>query len=351
MNLIIILSFICFSVFVLAENECDKLYERYKESNPNEADDDIRGCYSNDEGQINYLFIRFNDFSKELSSTIDSLEHLSIREQQFTQEYIDNIAKQTNLTELEIQKCNFDENLNFNPLKSLTKLEQFQLWDENENKIKEFPEFLFSLTSLKTIMINQQNIVTIPDSFEHLVNLEKLDLHDNKLDCEVPQSLNNLPNLKNINFSDNKNIKGKTLTNDNIKDCKYGNNVNELCKAEEMKCFDNYGDLIINCKNKISTDGTCGMNKGKCPDGECCSRFGWCGTSEKHCLVSNGCQSKFGNCILLTPSPDLPISTNGRCGEKYGKCPSGQCCSRYGWCGKSSDYCDIGCQSIYGDCN
>lgn len=32
-------------------------------------------------------------------------------------------------------------------------------------------------------------------------------------------------------------------------------------------------------------------------------------------------------------------------------CPSSKCCSKYGYCGKSSDYCGKGCQSAFGQCN
>ena len=34
----------------------------------------------------------------------------------------------------------------------------------------------------------------------------------------------------------------------------------------------------------------------KCPSGECCSKHGWCGKSDIHCNVSEGCQSEFGKC-------------------------------------------------------
>ena len=41
-----------------------------------------------------------------------------------------------------------------------------------------------------------------------------------------------------------------------------------------------------------------------------------------------------------------------RCGSKYGtRCPSGECCSKHNWCGKSSDHCGSGCQSEFGACN
>ena len=41
----------------------------------------------------------------------------------------------------------------------------------------------------------------------------------------------------------------------------------------------------------------------------------------------------------------------GRCGGEYGSCPSGQCCSKYGWCGESQGYCGKGCQSAFGKCH
>jgi len=46
------------------------------------------------------------------------------------------------------------------------------------------------------------------------------------------------------------------------------------------------------------------------------------------------------------------FSSDGRCGVINGKkCPVGQCCSKYGWCGKGLDFCNIGCQEKYGLCH
>ncbi|KAE8672892.1 Endochitinase 1 [Hibiscus syriacus] len=61
----------------------------------------------------------------------------------------------------------------------------------------------------------------------------------------------------------------------------------------------------------------CGHQAGGalCPPGICCSFWGWCGTTDLHCLVENGCQS---NCVdgpdtppppapeTPPPSPDIP---------------------------------------------
>jgi len=116
----------------------------------------------------------------------------------------------------------------------------------------------------------------------------------------------------------------------------------------------------LHIEEKISTNDKCGEKDGKCPAGECCSKYGYCGTTEKHCAT--GCQSEFGVCgLVVVPitttttnnitNTSLQISTNGKCGSSYGICPSGQCCSKYGWCGKTDEYCNSGCQSEFGQCN
>ncbi|KAI1655346.1 carbohydrate-binding module family 18 protein [Daldinia decipiens] len=52
------------------------------------------------------------------------------------------------------------------------------------------------------------------------------------------------------------------------------------------------------------------------------------------------------------PTTSLPVSTNNRCGTGFGTaCPSGQCCSQYGYCGTGSTYCGTGCQKGFGTCS
>ncbi|XP_021887857.1 endochitinase CH25-like [Carica papaya] len=50
-------------------------------------------------------------------------------------------------------------------------------------------------------------------------------------------------------------------------------------------------------------------------------------------------------CLLL--SPLLGSSSAEQCGQQAGGalCPGGLCCSQYGWCGSTEDYCGDGCQS------
>eukprot|EP00833_Pecoramyces_ruminatium_P005624 jgi/Orpsp1_1/1179656/evm.model.c7180000070220.1 len=71
---------------------------------------------------------------------------------------------------------------------------------------------------------------------------------------------------------------------------------------------------------------------------KCCSPYGMCGETKEHC--GEGCQN--GDCLSL-----VATRTNDKC-STYKKskkcdedcpCPEGQCCSKYGYCGKGSSYC------------
>jgi len=106
-------------------------------------------------------------------------------------------------------------------------------------------------------------------------------------------------------------------------------------------------------------EGRCGEGIGKCKEGYCCSKWGWCGNTEKHCSVEEGCQSEFGICNKPTKDngkeekpKDKKYSTDGRCGGEFGVCREGYCCSKWGWCGNTDKFCKVeeGCQSEFGHC-
>ena len=110
------------------------------------------------------------------------------------------------------------------------------------------------------------------------------------------------------------------------------------------------------------SDGRCGKAFGNAgcnansAVGGCCSEAGWCGNTDAHCSVTNGCQS---GCKKTTdPSdPTKPVGTaprsDGRCGKDFSgatcdaKGPYGGCCSEAGWCGSTSQHCltSNGCQN------
>eukprot|EP00833_Pecoramyces_ruminatium_P001884 jgi/Orpsp1_1/1175916/evm.model.c7180000055710.1 len=262
--------------------------------------------------------------------------------------------------EIEIFHFNFKSGLNFDSLKNLKKLKVLDISWFNDNVLRSVPEFVYSLITLKQLIIRENKITSISDSLGNLKNLELLDLSNNRLtkfpaklselknlkilnlgynniNDELPGYLNSFSNLEEIDLNGNENIKGKTLTNPSLNRCYYSKEYS-LCIAKDNDCF-------------ISTNHMCGKGYGRCPAGECCSKYGWCGRSEKHCLVEAGCQFIYGECKTSSPIDDR-ISSNGKCGGENGKCPSGQCCSKGGECGTSEDHCsvDAGCQIGFGKC-
>ncbi|ORX75620.1 hypothetical protein BCR32DRAFT_210153, partial [Anaeromyces robustus] len=112
-------------------------------------------------------------------------------------------------------------------------------------------------------------------------------------------------------------------------------------------CQSEFGECTNNIIKTSTVKGMCGKEYGKCPSGQCCSKYGHCGTTSEYCTISTGCQSEFGECQIDIVSPVI-----GRCGKDYGNCPLGKCCSKYGYCGTTADYCNAtkGCQSEYGMC-
>lgn len=102
----------------------------------------------------------------------------------------------------------------------------------------------------------------------------------------------------------------------------------------------------------VSTDGSCGGTNGyTCQGssfGNCCSQYGWCGSDAAHC--GTGCQSSFGTCGGTSGA----VSPDGTCGGTNAYTCNGSgfgnCCSQYGWCGSTTDHCGTGCQSAFGTC-
>ncbi|KAI9337720.1 hypothetical protein DFJ73DRAFT_646400 [Zopfochytrium polystomum] len=138
--------------------------------------------------------------------------------------------------------------------------------------------------------------------------------------------------------------------------------------------------------SSYTDDGSCGDGNGlSCYPGFCCSEYGFCGQTDDFCGA--GCQSNFGRCgngttsdggTTTTPPPSpstdsqpSPTSTSsssasssstssrdatiysddGSCGGSNNwSCYPGFCCSAYGYCGQTEDFCGVGCQSGFGQC-
>jgi len=109
-------------------------------------------------------------------------------------------------------------------------------------------------------------------------------------------------------------------------------------------------------KRAVSTDGTCSSSV-TCVGskyGDCCSQYGFCGSGQAYCgasSVTSGSPSNTATKSTNTGSASK-VSTDGTCGNGV-TCQGstfGNCCSQYGYCGSSTDHCDTGCQSAFGTC-
>ncbi|KAI6354671.1 hypothetical protein MCOR25_008494 [Pyricularia grisea] len=104
-----------------------------------------------------------------------------------------------------------------------------------------------------------------------------------------------------------------------------------------------------------SGDGACGPAAGgsSCQlslFGNCCSRYGYCGSTDVYCGA--GCQSGYGVCNSSNAPAGMKVSEDATCGSGVTCVGSGfgDCCSASGWCGSTADYCAAGCQSAFGTC-
>jgi len=302
-------------------------------------------------------------FPEDMMNSLRKVKKLTLQHGHISDKAIDAISKLPKLQELYLNSIEYDYDITFNSLSNASKLHTLVFdryycdyhidYDLNNcSIIRKIPESIYSLPKLKKFVLTQHLIKTIPKKLAEIKTLEYLDLSWNSIDAELPTKLNDLTKLKYINLEGNTDIRGKTLTNKSLQECLYDTRYENLCKAKDMKCFSDV-DYIKDCL-PVSTNGKCGKKDGKCPSGQCCNKKGVCGTTKKYCNISQGCQSEFGKCIKdkVVVKVEIPTSTNGKCGKKNGKCPKGQCCSSEGVCGKSNKYCDVkkGCQTKYGTC-
>lgn len=109
---------------------------------------------------------------------------------------------------------------------------------------------------------------------------------------------------------------------------------------------------LVQGRAVVSTDGLCGGESGlTCMSsmfGNCCSKDGFCGATTDYC--GTGCQLDFGVC----ESTEGTVSQDGTCGGALGyTCKGstfGECCSEYGYCGSTDAYCGSGCRAGLGKC-
>jgi hypothetical protein len=177
-------------------------------------------------------------------------------------------------------------------------------------------------------------------------NICTLDLEKCDLENEKTTKLNGIKSIE-------KYINNKLSTNNNI-DCTTSlyKCPDEQCCSKEGKC--GYGsDFCSVSNNKKENNGTNALEKYnfdhnvdfcgelndkifKCDTNDCCFR-NKCGTGYEYCELADPSNNYHGNNALKNYKKNR-VSTDGTCRDKI--CPSGECCSKDGLCGKGDSYCN-----------
>ncbi|KAJ3362806.1 chitin deacetylase [Kappamyces sp. JEL0680] len=124
------------------------------------------------------------------------------------------------------------------------------------------------------------------------------------------------------------------------------------------------GSLSFNAtKMAVSSDGTCGPSSGACPGSQCCSQYGASLVAYASCL-NGAAPAATTTSVVVTKTTSVsagaspttivagPVSPDNTCGPSNHNyvCGGSQCCSQWGYCGSTSDYCDS-CQTGFGACS
>jgi hypothetical protein len=304
-------------------------------------------------------------------------------------------------------------------IKDLTHLEVLNLSDLPN--LTELPDSITLLKNLNILILNNDtNLKKLPVNFGNLSKLNQLYATSSGLES-LPETIINLKKLVIINVSASKNLSGRVPELSKGVICDYSET--NICHDENVEYpakwslpHDIYCDKVLSSVNMGMTDTNanapvdedeegddegededyrCGKKYGVCANGGCCSKWGYCGTTDAHCKVEKECQPEYGICIdsngekigvvvepvsktttvapattttvppvaTTTTTTTKPASTteaakatpdvpeNYRCGKGYGSCGRGQCCSKFGWCGTSEEFCSAStCQKEYGVC-
>jgi len=185
---------------------------------------------------------------------LKKLKNLDLGRIALDQENIDEISNIKAIESLSFRECpllseddlvpTFDSLLN---LKKNLKNLYFSFGKRTTNKFEEVPEFIYSLTNLKSLTITNALLETLSDEIVNLKKLEHLDLSMNYL-TSLPANLEKLKNLKYIDLHQNRSLEGKSLNNSKLEYCDYDRT--KICKDKEVKCFENYESKIEPCSSE-----------------------------------------------------------------------------------------------------
>lgn len=321
----------------LSNNQCKQL-KKYIEDLGEDSEFIVRYCNTDSFGKLSALSVNVAKKGKKLNSKI-----------------IEKIFSYNTITDLEYYHDYFTIEKDEFPISRLTKLDRLTIANSNhghsslevgesgrgarrfgisKNIIKSIPKSV-KILELNGIALTQKNI----DELVTLTQLEglilyELNLNELNLNFDGFKKLSNVIQLEVSEESEIKRAAFKIITKfTNVSDLGLEGTLHPLSfKEEDLKLLKNMKTLrTLNVRNTFEDEK---------------ALKNICSLVNIEYLMIDNVEVK-----SCEASQSPKISTNGQCGKEYGVCPSGKCCSKYGWCGTSSDYCGKGCQSEFGKCN
>ncbi|ORX65153.1 hypothetical protein BCR32DRAFT_272825 [Anaeromyces robustus] len=327
------------------------------------------------------------------------------------------------ITGLPLVALDVSNNPNLEELpKNLGELASLQILNLSDlSSLTQLPDTITLLQNLSILILNNDvSLTKLPVNFGNISNLTQLYATSSGLET-LPPTMVELKKLVIANFSSSTNLYGEVPLLDKEVICNYyDTNICHRMDVEYSEKWilpkDRYCETInispitmgmINANPSYNDEddeeddeddyGKCGGDYGICPDGGCCSKYGYCGSTDEYCEIENECQPSYGRCYeykdgkkietgyiaepikqstttstttatataTTLPTSDVPTNSTSsnppdqsssssnehRCGKGYGNCGRGGCCSKYGWCGLTEEYCDPKtCQNDYGVC-
>jgi len=309
---------------------------------------------------------------------LNKVTSLTIEHYVLNQKGFDALMKYVpNLTELTFRSCGFEQNVNINSLKNLTKLTSLEFDDtyfyclddyiefdtEHICRLSSIPKFIYSMTNLKKLNLYGQNNPHV-NLIGNLKNLEYLDLSGTGLK-EIPSGVYTLKNLKYLSLRSN-HIKKVPNNISNLKKLQTLDlSVNEeLTSVPKSVCtletFDYSSDNVEKICSAKPTTTKAKTTKAKTTKAKTTKAKTTKKTAKKTTKkattnkVTKKSTKKATTKKVNNTKSKTKVATStvdGKCGKGYGACKSGYCCSQYGYCGKTKAYCGTGCQAGFGICN
>ena len=110
--------------------------------------------------------------------------------------------------------------------------------------------------------------------------------------------------------------------------------VNDECVKCICRPVEKPEPIVGTCGNGDRGDGICAW------EGYCCSEWGWCGTTPEYCDGPSNAPTPSGFYPPPTPSLDAGKCGSGEAGEGLCADPD-HCCSQWGYCGPGEGYCYV----------